>query len=54
MNTQLNRAKWTFKEHLKNLITLNLQYAEHEQRKHLYIYNICWKVIRGDVTETLN
>ena len=53
MNTQLNRVKWTFKEHLKDLITLNLQYIEHKQRKCLHIHNIYQEAIRGDVTKTL-
>ena len=40
MNTQLDRAQWTFKEHTKDLITLNLHYQEHKQGKHLHIHNI--------------
>lgn len=54
MNTQLDRAKWTFKEHSKDLITLGLQYIEYEQRKRLHIHNIYWEAIRGDITETLD
>ena len=53
VNTWLNRVKWTFKEHSKNLITLDLQYIEHKQRKCLHIHNIYQEAIRGDVTETL-
>ncbi len=53
VNTRLDRAKWTFKEHSKDLITLDLQYMEHKQRKCLHIHNIYREAIRGDVTETL-
>ena len=54
VNTRLDRAKWTFKEHSKDLITLDLQYVEHEQKKRLHIHNIYREAIRGDVTETLD
>lgn len=54
VNTQLDRAKWTFKEHSKDLITLGLQYIEYEQRKRLHIHNIYWEAITGDITETLD
>ena len=32
MNTHLNRAQWTFKEHFKDLVTLDLHYTENNKR----------------------
>ncbi|KAA6411453.1 MAG: hypothetical protein FRX48_04733 [Lasallia pustulata] len=54
VNTRLKRAQWTFKEYLRDLATLDLQYMEQEQKKRLHIHNIYREAIRGDITETLD
>ncbi len=54
INTWLSRAHWTFQEHTQDLVTLKVQYTEHNQTKKLYIHNIYREALRGDITETLD
>lgn len=54
VNTRLDRAQWTFKEHTKDLVTLDLRYTERNERQRLHIHNIYREALWGDITKSLD
>lgn len=54
VNTCLDRAHWTVREHSRDLMTLKLQYIEHGQSRCIHIHNLYREATRGNITAILD
>jgi len=53
INLRLDRADWTVQTHSRDLMTLKIQYNEHNQSKRLCIHNVYREAVRENITATL-